>query len=330
MSEFREDVVSGDWIIVAPERAKRPHEFLKKRVKRVPADRATCPFENLEKSGNWPPILSWPNEKTWRNVVVPNKYPALKHEKLCVFSIPKGPYHYFEGAGHHDLLISRDHKKTLADLTVTEGTELLQLLQKRYLMLAGDKCLLYASTFFNWGESVGASLYHPHYQILTLPIIPPDILHSLTGSQKYFKTHRRCVHCDMLAFERRAKSRVVAAVKGAVAIAPYVSRQPFEIRIYPTAHTPFFEKTSEASLRAVVAVLRATLRKMRSGLRDPDLNFFIHTAPLKQQEKYGYYHWHIEVLPKITIPGGFELSTGIDINVIDPDRAARLLRKAQS
>lgn len=327
MSELRQDLVSGDWIIMAPERARRPNASLPKRKKRRPTPKSECPFENLEKSGNWPPILSFPNDKNWKAVIIPNKYPALRHTgKTCATTLRHGPYRFFTGVGYHELVITRDHAKNIAHQSSEEGVQVFKLIQARYRMLEADSCPGYVSTFFNWGREAGASLYHPHYQMLALPIVPPDIEHSLRGSRRYFRKHRRCVHCDMVRYERKSRKRIVEENKLAIAVAPFVSREPFEIRIYPKRHFPCFEKTPLPDLKAVVAVLRSSLRRIERYLRDPDLNFFIHTAPLKKQHQYRHYHWHIEVLPKISISAGFELSTGVEINVVDPDRAAAILR----
>lgn len=326
MSELRQDLVSGDWIIVAPERARRPADFMRWRAPRKRTPKATCPFEDLKKSGNWPPILAYPSQGKWQIVVIPNKYPALVHTPECAVPLARGPYSVTTGSGHHDLVVTRDHDKNIAALGEHLAFEVFRMLQKRYRMLAKDRCLLYTSTFFNWGESSGASLYHPHYQVLTLPIIPPDIQHSLNGSLRYYKERKKCVHCVMLRSELSERPRIIEENRETVALAPYVSRQPFEVRIFPRRHLPCFEKTPARDLRAVVATLQSVLRRVKKHLGDPDFNFFIHTAPLKYQKRYRYYHWHIEVIPKLTILGGFELSTGVDINVIDPDTAAAILR----
>ncbi len=331
MSEFREDPVSGDWIIVAPERVKRPRDFLPKRKKRVPTPKSKCPFEDLQKSGNWPPIVVQLDRsgKDWRVVIIPNKYPALTHNHTCATLLRRGPYELSEGIGHHDVLISRSHEKNIAHLDLEDGLIAFQALQKRYRMLAVDKCLVYALTFMNWGESAGASLYHPHFQVLSLPIIPPDVKHSLDGSHNYFRKNRRCVHCEMIKYELRSGKRVIMKNKYAVAVAPFVSREPFEVRIYPRFHRPYFEKMPGAELKAIVALLQKTLLKIEKCLHDPDLNFFVHTAPLKRQKDYRHYHWHMEILPKMDVEAGFELGTGVEINVVDPDRAADMLRNGK-
>jgi UDPglucose--hexose-1-phosphate uridylyltransferase len=238
---------------------------------------------------------------------------------------PVGPYIVSGGIGHHDLLITRDHEKNIEHLMPAQANKMFEILQQRYQMLATDKCLVYTSTFFNWGPRAGASLYHPHYQILTLPIVPPDVNHSLEGSKRYFRANKKCVHCVMIEFEERGRTRIIAQNEHAIAFAPFVSRSPFEVRVFPRQHQPFFEKTPKNVMEGVVSILQQVLQKMTHTLNDPDRNFFIHAAPLKKQATYNYYHWHIEIIPKITVPGGFELSTGIDINVVSPEQTAQLL-----
>jgi UDPglucose--hexose-1-phosphate uridylyltransferase len=326
MSDLRQDLVSGDWIIVAPIRARRPYDFLLKKKARIPSPKSSCPFENLRKSGNWPPITAYPGEKNWQIIVIPNKYPAVKQDEGSVKLFNRGPYRLVNGIGHHELVITRDHKKNLAHMGLNEGIRLFQAIQERYRALDKDPSVFCISTFFNWGGSAGASLYHPHYQLLTLPIIPSDIAHSLNGSHRYFKKYRRCVHCDMLRYEEKEKIRVIDKNGSAIAITPFVSREPFEVRIFPRRHQPCFEKMPARELKGVVAALQSSLRRIEKYLRDPDFNFFIHTAPLKNQQRYKHYHWHIEILPKISISAGFELSTGVEIDVVDPDQAAAILK----
>ena len=326
MGEIRREIVSGDWIIIAPERAKRPHGFLKKKKARIRAPKNDCPFENLETTNNWPPIAQAPKMGDWNAVVIPNKFPALPHRDVCATRLSQGPYEALTAVGSHELLVTRDHNKNLAELTLEEGVQVFELLQDRYRALAKDPCLVYTSSFFNWGPQSGASVYHPHYQILTLPIIPPHVRHSFEGSAKYFKAHKRCPHCAMLAYEKKERKRVIDENECAIAVAPYASREPFEVRIYPKHHHPAFEHTPHKDIKDMVAMLQKSMQGVKKYLNDPDLNFFIHSAPIKDQNNYTHYHWHIEIIPNIAINAGFEFSTHIQINMIDPDVAARVLR----
>lgn len=339
MSEFRKDLVSGEWIIMAPERAKRPHDMLAKIPKRIPAPKRGCPFENPETNGNWPPILVLPKGsdingagggkkyRKWDVILLPNKFPAVAHQPGCAAQFHEGPYTLSTGIGYHDLVITRDHNKNFPRLAVEQATDVFRILRERYHMLKKDDCIMYVSAMHNWGPTVGASIYHPHYQVFSLPIIPPNIMHSLHGSELYARKHRRCVHCEIVKYEQKARQRVVDQNAHAIAVAPFTSYRPFETKIFPKKHRPYFEMSTDAELKGCTLLLRSVLRRMEKYLHDPDLNFYIHTAPLKKQENYEHYHWHIEVVPNVPpSPGGFELGTGIEINTVLPERAAALLR----
>lgn len=325
-SELRQDPVSGDWIIIAPNRGRRPHEMFAGNLKRKKSAKSTCPFEDLQKSGNREPILNYPDGKGWAVQVVENKYPVFTHAEVCGMEGHHGMYAIFPGFGHHDLLVTKEHDKNFAQVSDERANLVFQGFRDRYLMLYNDKCINYISLFHNWGPSAGASIYHPHYQIVATPVVPPDVNHSLQGSDRYFREHKQCVHCDMIAWEKKEKHRIVYENDGAIAFAPFVSRSPFEVRVFPKKHLPYFENTYDQDMAAVVDALRHSLKAFEKHLNDADYNFFIHTAPLQSKEKYSHYHWHIEASPKVTIRAGFELGTGVDINVVDPDDAAKILR----
>ncbi|MDP1719219.1 MAG: HIT domain-containing protein [bacterium] len=323
-SELRQDIVSGDWIVVAPGRAKRPHTVKVAARKRAP--KTTCPFEDPQKAGNKPPSLIYPDGKNWQLQIVENKYPAVMHHKICGKLMLKGPYPTMLAAGHHDLLITRDHNKNFPHLSKEQANQVFQALRDRYLMLFNDPCLSYIFMLHNWGPGAGASIYHPHYQIIALPVVPPDVQHSLNGSHQYWEKHKKCVHCVMLEYEMKEGKRIIYENEGAVALAPFVSRGPFEVRIFPKKHMPFFENTLDEDIAYVVDALQQTLRRFEKKLKDPDYNFFIHTAPLRGKEEQEHYHWHIEAYPKVSIRAAFEAGTGVEINDVDPDQAAKLLK----
>lgn len=325
-SELRQDLVSGDWIVVAPGRISRPRELIKDHKKRIRPPVAGCPFENPQKNGNEEPILIYPERKNWRAQIVSNKYPVVSHGLVCARPSRSGPYTVMEGVGHHEILITRGHDDNFGRLKQKDALLVFRMFGERYRALASDKCLSYISIFHNWGPNAGASVYHPHYQIMAIPVIPPDVEHSLEGSAHYFKQHKKCVHCVMLQWEKKEKKRVVYENKDVIVFAPFVSREPFELRIFPKRHLPYFENTATPYLESIVDALQKSLKLLEKRLNDPDYNFFIHTAPLKNKNQYKHYHWHIEILPKISVSAGFELGTGIEITVVDPDEAAGILK----
>ena len=324
-SQLRQDIVSGDWIVVAPKRAKRPHQLLEKK-KRIKAPVKNCPFENPQKSGNAEPILTYPNRNNWRVQIIPNKYPALIHKNACSKFFKKGPYSVMDGVGHHDIVISRDHYKNFAHLGKKDADLVFKSFQDRYRILAKDSCLAYILIFHNWGLKAGASVYHPHYQIISVPVVPPDVEHSLLGSFNYFKKNKKCVHCVMIEWEKKNKSRIIYENEGAIVFTPFVSRQSFEMRVFPKKHHSYFEDMSAKNLSFITDALQKALLRLEKKLGDPDYNFFIHTAPVSNKKKYHHYHWHIEIQPQIRISAGFELATGVEIIDVDPDEAAKILK----
>lgn len=333
-SELREDLVSGDWILVSPGRSSRPSDFRDKseKVKRTPISK--CVFENPSEAGGGNLIASYPKgKKDWKIQVVPNKYPAvrqlLSETEKVIKKQKHGPYSIMKGVGHHELVITRDHDTPPFKASKKEVSNILSVFQDRYKSFMGDENLDYVAIFHNWGEKAGASIYHPHYQIMTLPIIPPDVMHSLKGSKKYFDKKGKCVHCDIIAWEKKEKKRIIVENDEAIAFAPYISRSPFELRIFPKKHISYFEETSKESIDSIADVLRNTLKKMNAAIA-PHYNFFIHTAPIHNKSEYTHYHWHIEILPKISKYAGFELGTGVIINSLDPDTAAEIIKSAKA
>ena len=324
-SEFRRDMVSGDWVVIAPKRAARPEQFFSK-TKRKQVAKSACPFEDPQKSGNDEPVLFYTDEKSWVIQIIPNKFPILAHKNMCATVVRHGVYDVAEGVGHHEIVITRDHRANFAHLSDVMASLVFKAFCERYKAMQNDACVKYVSVFHNWGPSAGASIAHPHYQMLSLPIIPPDVSRSLKGSADYHKKNKKCVHCAMLDSEIQAKKRIVYQNKEAVVFAPFVSREPFELRIFPKKHLPYFEDTDDVTMKHIVEALQKALLLLEVQLHDPDYNFFIHTAPLENKKKFGHYHWHIEIQPKTSIAAGFELGTGVEVNVVDPDDAAAMLR----
>ncbi len=326
MSELRQDLTSGDWVLLAPGRAARPKFLDKKKPARKPTPKSTCPFEDLKKSGNWPPILALPDEKKWEIVVLPNKYPAIERGQVCSVPFRHGIYHARTAVGTHNLLVTRDHNKHFVELSKAEATKVFEVLQALHRMAADDQCAAYVSSFYNYGREAGASVWHPHYQILSLPIIPPHNVRSLRGSNDYYKKFGRCVRCDIIKVERKKKTRVIFENEHAIALAPYASKRPFEVSVLPKKHWASFREASPAAVRDVALALQSTLQRMKKYMKDPDLNFFVHDTPLDHSD-YRHHHWHIEAIPRTSFEAGFEFSTRIDINVVDPDNAAAILRE---
>jgi len=326
--ELRQDLISGDWVLIASARAKRPHQFKEKKIRRVP--KTTCIFENPEKAGGGGLLGSYPKEGPWQIKVVPNKYPAVTHRtKEIIRSKKHGPFLTIPNYGHHELLITRDHDKNFPKLSRENAELVFMAFQDRYRDLAKDKKLANISIYHNWGPRTGASIYHPHYQMLAIPVIPPDVYRSLRGSNKFFRKYKTCVHCRQISWERKQKKRIIYENDNAIVFAPFVSKEPFEMRVFNKQHSPYFEDLSKEDLMYAVDALQNAIKKLEKAIKNVQYNFFIHTAPLKDKSKYKHYHWHIEIFPRMNISAGFELSTALEINPMDPDEAAKLLRNVR-
>ncbi|MCX6813824.1 MAG: galactose-1-phosphate uridylyltransferase [Candidatus Azambacteria bacterium] len=325
VSELRQDPVSGDWILLAPLRGRR--QIFRKRAK-AELSKNKCPFENPPEFGNEPPVLVYQKEakNDWFLQIIPNKYPAVGPGGGNTFR-QKGLYKTQAGVGFHEIVVFRDHNRYLADFTKKEIKEVLMAYQERYKSLAKEKCVEYISIFHNHGKEAGSTIPHSHSQILALSIVPPDVSHSLNGSRRYFNEHKRCVHCQMISQELKEKKRIVYQNKDIIVIIPFASRTDFEVRIFPKKHFAYFEKIKEQELISLADALKFAFSKIYKNLADPAFNFFIHTAPTIKNGDYHHYHWHIEILPKFGIFGGFELGTGMDIISVAPEKAAQILKK---
>ncbi|MBI2582945.1 galactose-1-phosphate uridylyltransferase [Candidatus Azambacteria bacterium] len=329
VSQLRQDIVSGDWIVVATSRAKRAGAFIQER-RETPDPKPTCPFENPQAAGNPEPLL-WFGEtrKDWTLQVIPNKYPAFGPGN-CKARKGEGPYIEMDGSGFHEVIITRDHEKSLAEFSQAPAIEVLKAYRDRYRALMNEPCVRYIFIFHNHGRESGATISHPHSQLVAMPVIPGDVARSLGGAERYFSEKGSCVHCAMIDWERRRKARVIFENRSYIAYAPYASRTVFEVRVFPKKHEPRFEETSDQALPLLADALRLTLKKISAALKNPAYNFFIHTAPAENPEEYPYYHWHIEILPKITVWGAVEIGTGIEIITISPEDAAAFLRTGRA
>lgn len=337
LSELRQDIITGEWVLIATGRAMRPQFFRKKSVT-TEASRKGCSFEALlpdaflvfDKKGEiYHPTPKIINElkKNWFLQTVPNKYPAIRESAICPLPEKRGLYEMMEGVGFHEVVITRDHKKSIGLMNSGEATIVLRAYRARFEALKDEECVEYISVFHNHGSEAGASVFHPHSQIIAIPVIPQDVSRSIAGSLNYFERHKKCVHCEIIHFEIEERARIVYENEKFIAFCPYVSRTAFEVRIFPKIHTPEFESSQDDDLALAGDALRAVLRKLYKGLRNPPYNFFIHTAPTSDGMYYGHYHWHIEIIPKTAVWAGFEIGTGIEISTVAPEEAAKFLRK---
>ncbi len=325
-SELRFDLVSKDWVVIATSRGQRPSTFAQQRVKEE-TDQKDCPFCDLGVKTQ--PLLEYKNEKgEVELVVIPNKFPAFSRSD-SLHERAQGPYSLMDGVGFHEVVVTTDHKKSMAEFSVAQVRRVIDAYQERYLELANEKFVNYISIFVNYGREAGASVSHPHSQIIAIPLIDPDLQRSLNGSRLFFENQGECVHCKMLEWDLEDKRRIIFENKEFVVLVPFASRVAFETRIYPKEHHPYFERIKDREKEQLAEALQMALSKIFKGLNDPAYNFFLHTAPTDGKD-YGHYHWHFEILPKTAIWAGFELGTGIEISTVEPEEAAEYLREIKN
>jgi UDPglucose--hexose-1-phosphate uridylyltransferase len=330
LPELRKDPVTGRWVIIATDRARRPSDFSRESVQ--PAGTAFCPFCAGHEQKTPPEILAYrdsggPNEPGWRVRVVPNKFPALGIEG-DLSRTGEGMFDKMSGVGAHEVVIETpDHNLSLSQMSERQVEDVFWAFRERILDLKKDGRFRYIMLFKNHGESAGASLEHPHCQLIALPVIPKRVKEELEGSRLYFDFKERCVYCDIIRQESQAGVRVVTETDRYLVLQPYAARFPFETWIIPKRHDSHFETIDVPQLQNLAWVLRSTLRKMDKVLEKPAFNFVIHTAPV-QEAAMAQYHWHIELMPKLTKVAGFEWGTGFYINPTPPEESAQFLREA--
>ena len=331
MPELRKDPIHGRWVIIATERGRRPSDFVIEEQR--PAG-GFCPLCQGNEDKTPPEVLAFrgngtrPNTPGWSLRVVPNKFPALRIEG-ALDREGEGMYDKMNGIGAHEVVVETPlHQETLATLPVKGVEEVLWAYRQRIIDLRGDKRLRYVLVFKNHGVAAGASLEHSHSQLIALPIIPRRVGEEIEGAKNYFEFKDRCVFCDIIRQELQQRSRVIVENRGFLAIAAFASRFPFETWILPKKHHSHFEDMESFEYEQAAQILSDTLQRMNRVLGKPPYNFIIHTSSFSDTDKE-YYHWHFEIMPKLTKVAGFEWGTGFYINPTPPEEAANYLREAK-
>ena len=329
MSELRRDPVTGRWNIINTDEPLGPKNF---EPETHQPGSATCPFCHGHEQLTPPeiyairPSAGHANTSGWQLRVVPNKFPALKIEgELGRRGL--GLFDLSNGIGAHEVIIETpDHHRQMTDLTVAELSGAIAAYKHRSMDLRGDRRLKYTLLFKNFGLSAGASLEHTHSQLIALPIVPKRVQEELRGAERYFEFKERCGYCDMISQEIQEDERIVCENRSFVACAPFMSNFPFETWILPKGHDPFFEDAHKQEYMNLARVLKGILMRIDLVLTTPPYNFIIHNSPLRELEGR-HYHWHLEIMPKLTQVAGFEWGSGFYINPTPPEEAAQYLRE---
>ena len=333
MPELRKDPISRRWVIISTERAARPTDFKHEGIGRN--DPEKCPFcegrEHLTPPEIFTirPVDTRPNGPGWQVRVVSNKFPALRIEGQTDRT-NVGIFARMDGVGAHEVIIETpDHHTHLGLLPVDHVAKVIRAYQQRYTDLRGDDRFEYVLLFRNHGRVAGASLSHPHSQLIALPIVPKRAAEELDAAERYFGRQGACIYCTMLAQETSSRERLVFENDQFTVLEPYASRFPFETWILPREHQADFGEIPPGSAHSLAEALRETLFRLHSCLGNPPYNFIIHTLPYKAHTRHAY-HWHIEIMPRLTQVAGFEWGSGFYINDVAPEDAARYLREAHT
>lgn len=328
MPELRKDPITGRWVIISSDRGKRPTEFADQRARKrggfcpfCAGNERTTPHEVLAYRDN-----GQPNGPDWRLRVVPNKFPALQIEG-DLNKQGEGIFDKMNGLGAHEVLIeSPDHNATLATLPGKAMEEVLWAYRDRMEDLKKDKRFQYTLIFKNEGLIAGATLEHSHSQLIALPIVPIQVQEEIDGCRKHYNLKERCIFCDIIRQEMQSRNRIVMETQAFIALAPYAPRFPFETWIMPKRHISCYACSTNDDFKDLAFLLQDTLRRLDKALSFPPYNYVIHTSPFKE-EINDYYHWHIELMPKLTNVAGFEWGSGFYINPTPPEEAAKFLRE---
>lgn len=330
MAEFRQDPLTGRWVIIAPGRAARPHQIAAPNSSTI---HEACPFcvgnETMTPPEVW--ALRTPesevNTPGWRVRVVANKYPALDPRGVEA-DRSDGLYRSTAALGVHEVIIeSPDHATNLTALDGEHFANILFAYRARWRALTLGRRWRYLMIYKNQGDRAGATLEHVHSQLIALPQVPPQAAEELKGAKQHFGVTGRCVFCDIIRREAEQGERLVVESNDFVALCPFAPRFGFETWILPRQHCAAFEDISDRNLVAFGEILREFILRLNRLFDNAPFNYLLHSAPLEDHAAE-HYHWHLEILPQLTRAAGFEWGSGMHMNSVAPEEAARLLRGA--
>lgn len=327
MPELRKDPLLGRWVVIGTERVRRPGDFRGTRVPRRGGPCVLCAGHERETPPELLVYRDKPDDGGWRVRVVPSKFPALRVEG-DLERRGHGLYDLMNGIGAHEVVIeSPRHDDALARLPIAAVEDVVRAWRDRIVDLKRDQRFRSIVVFKTHAVGDGTASEHPHSQLLATPIPPQALNDELHHARAYHDYRERCLFCDIVHQEAEERSRVVVESEHLVAFAPFAARFPFETWILPRRHAPAFEHGSAAELRDLARTLRAVLRKLERALGDPPFEFLLHSAPFTEADSL-WYHWHLEITPRLLSPAGADRGSGFHVNPMPPEDAARFLRDA--
>ncbi|MDK2800270.1 MAG: UDPglucose--hexose-phosphate uridylyltransferase [Clostridiales bacterium] len=319
LSQFRRDIVTGDWVIIAQERSGRPYHYGDK------ADKNKCPFCPGNEYFTPNEIMRISNESEWELRVVPNKFPVVCIEDGTIDDHTLF-YSMCQATGTHEIVIETpSHHQALHHLPKDKIFNVFSVFKQRFVELSKREDIKYVQIFKNNGKNGGASIPHAHSQIVALPFIPPRIEREMEGARQYFERENRCIFCAIIEKELECQERLLCKNDAFVAVSYFAPRFPYETWIIPLKHQQVFSLADDDILYALADAFKNVMDMMLKTLGEFPYNIVLHTAPYGFSDKY--YHWHIELIPRVAYHAGFELATGSCVNDISPEEVAQKLKK---
>ena len=332
MSEIRQDPTTGEWVIMARERARRPRDFVRRQARpELPVFLLSCPFCPGNEAMTPAETLSYRDEKagSWRVRAFANRFPALTPEGSTMRSEEKGFFLNMDGVGVHEVIVETPaHNKPLALVEDAGVEDVLRAYHERYNALSRMSFVKLIVIFKNHGLSAGTSLEHPHSQLVAIPVVPRHVRMEHEVAMRYYDDRGECLYSDLAGHELSTGKRIVMETGRFVVFHPFASHQPFETWIVPKMHQASFGSASAEELEDLAHVLRIVLLKLYRGLENPDFNYVIDTAPVADENE-DYYLWHLRIIPRLTEVAGFEIGSGININTALPEETARFMRELE-
>jgi UDPglucose--hexose-1-phosphate uridylyltransferase len=320
MSQLRLNPLTGRWVTIATDRNTRPDDFSHERLAVETGPHGPCPFCPGNEEETPPAVETYDEGGEWQIRIVPNRFPAFSgSEPMTVRNL--GPvFNQAPASGSHEVFVfSRDHGKEWSDLEDDQAAQVMYALRDRFEEHGRSRSIRYTQAIVNFGREAGASLLHPHGQLLGMPFVPGEIAEEEAGFRRFAGS---CVMCTTAEAERDAGSRVVVDEDGVLVMCPFWSGTPYEMLLVHDQHEGHLARSSPEVLAAVGRAIKRSLALLKKNVGDVAYNLVIHTLPHHHEDEF---HWHVHLLPRLQSVGGFEQGTGVPINIVSPEHAAKTL-----
>ncbi|SHF29878.1 UDPglucose--hexose-1-phosphate uridylyltransferase [Caldanaerobius fijiensis DSM 17918] len=325
MPEIRQDPFTDKMVIIAKEREKRPLDLkdMNSKENSISSHSEKCPFCIGNEHITPTEVGRIERDGEWKVRVVPNKFPILSPDESIMDK--SDFYRCSSGYGFHEVIIeTMRHDGSFFNMSLQEFNDYLQMLVERYHALKKSEKVKYISIYKNYLKNAGASLEHPHSQILTMPIVPPDISREMDNAKKYYREKGHSLHDMIMSYEREKNERFIHESTNFMIIAPYASMYNNEIEIINKDNGKFEEMGSK-KIEELAALLKKLFQRMYAVLGEFPFNMFFHTHAVDEKATE-YYKWHIHVTPRMSYQAGFELATGVFVNAVAPESVAQMLK----